>query len=224
VTDERLSPAQAWARLEAGNRHWAEGHLTHPDQDPGRRIQVARRQDPFATIVSCIDSRVPPETVFDEGIGDLFVVRTGAHTIDGLVTASIEYGPLENGTPLIVVLGHERCGAVTAATRALQTGTSLPGHLDAIVLRLSPAYDDVTGAAAGQAASATGTSTAGTGAAEPDAALIDKVVRAQIRRTVNELGYDTALAGLVERGRLGIAGAYYDLDTGVVTRLHTLGF
>ena len=105
VSDLRLSPAQAWARLEAGNRHWAAGRLEHPDQDTDRRLRVAARQDPFATIVSCIDSRLPPETVFDQGIGDLFAVRTGPQTIDGLVTASIEYGPLENGTPLIVVLG-----------------------------------------------------------------------------------------------------------------------
>ena len=202
VSDLRLSPAQAWARLEAGNRHWAGGHLEHPDQDTNRRLRVAAGQDPFATIVSCIDSRVPPETVFDQGIGDLFAVRTGAQTIDGLVTASIEYGPLENATPLIVVLGHARCGAVTAAVRAIQSGGHLPGHLDAIVDRLRPAYLS--------ADSATGD-------------LIDQVVRAQIRRTVFSLACDGPLAALVNRGDLGIVGAYYDLDTGLVTRLHALG-
>ena len=124
MTDERLLPAQAWARLQAGNRHWASGTLEHPDQDAARRAVVADRQDPFATIVSCIDSRLPPETVFDQGIGDLFAVRTGAQTIDGLVTASVEYGPLENGTPLIVVMGHQRCGAVTAAVQAIQVWRS----------------------------------------------------------------------------------------------------
>ena len=202
MTELRLSPAQAWGRLEAGNRHWAAGNLEHPDQDAGRRHAVASRQDPFATIVSCIDSRLPPETVFDQGIGDLFAVRTGAQTIDGLVTASIEYGPLENGTPLIVVLGHARCGAVTAAVRAIQTGEHLPGHLDAIVERLRPAYV--------QASSAAGD-------------LIDQVVRAQIHRTVASLAHDGPLAALVNRGALGIVGAYYDLDTGLVTRLHAIG-
>jgi carbonic anhydrase len=202
VSDPRLSPAQAWARLEAGNRHWAAGHLEHPDQDSDRRLRVAARQDPFATIVSCIDSRVPPETVFDQGIGDLFAVRTGAQTIDGLVTASIEYGPLENATPLIVVLGHARCGAVTAAVRAIQSGEHLPGHLDAIVDRLRPAY------------------LAAEGATED---LIDQVVRAQIRRTVSSLACDGPLTALVNRGDLGIVGAYYDLDTGLVTRLGALG-
>jgi carbonic anhydrase len=197
-----MSPAQAWARLEAGNRHWVAGHLEHPDQDQDRRMGVAARQDPFATIVSCIDSRLPPETVFDQGIGDLFAVRTGAQTIDGLVTASIEYGPLENGTPLIVVLGHERCGAVTAAVRSIESGERLPGHLDAIVERLRPAYN--------KAVSAGGD-------------LIDQVVRAQIHRTVSSLAHDGPLAALVSRGDLGIAGAYYDLDTGLVTLLHALG-
>jgi carbonic anhydrase len=202
VSDPRLSPAQAWARLEAGNRHWAAGHLVHPDQDTDRRLRVAAGQDPFATIVSCIDSRVPPETVFDQGVGDLFAVRTGAQVIDGLVTASIEYGPLENATPLIVVLGHARCGAVTAAVKAIQSGEHLPGHLDAIVDRLRPAYHQADSAAVD---------------------LIDQVVRAQIRLTVSSLAHDGPLAALVNRGDLGIVGAYYDLDTGLVTRLLALG-
>ncbi len=202
VSDLRLSPAQAWARLETGNRHWAAGRLEHPDQDLDRRLRVAARQDPFATIVSCIDSRVPPETIFDQGIGDLFAVRTGAQTIDGLVTASIEYGPLENGTPLIVVLGHERCGAVIAAVQAIQGGERLPGHLDAIVERLRPAYHQ---------------------AARYPGDLIDQVVRAQVRRTVHALAHDGPLADLVNRGDLGIVGAYYDLDTGQVTQLQALG-
>ena len=204
MTDQRLSPAQAWARLEAGNRHWAAGRLEHPDQDAARRGAVAARQDPFATIVSCIDSRLPPETIFDQGIGDLFAVRTGAQTIDGLVTASIEYGPLENGTPLIVVMGHQRCGAVTAAVHAIQSGAHLPGHLDAIVQRLRPAYHLATGTTS-------------------EAELIDTVVRAQVFRVVNSLGRDGPLASLVARGDLAIVGAYYDLDSGLVTKLHALG-
>ncbi len=210
-----MSPAQAWARLEAGNRHWADGHLVHPDQDAARRERVAARQDPFATIVSCIDSRLPPETVFDQGIGDLFAVRTGAQTIDGLVTASIEYGPLENGTPLIVVLGHARCGAVTAAVHAIRGAERLPGHLDAIVQRLRPAYHKATGTTAATETSIT---------PEEAAELIDQVVRAQILRTVYTLAHDGPLADLVSRRELGIVGAYYDLDSGLVSQLDALGF
>jgi carbonic anhydrase len=215
VSEQRLSPADAWVRLEAGNKHWAAGNLAHPDQDAGRRAAVAARQDPFAAIVSCIDSRLPPETVFDQGIGDLFAIRTGAQTIDGLVTASIEYGPLENGTPLIVVMGHQRCGAVTAAVRAIQSGEHLPGHLDAIVQRLRPAYHLATGT--------TSETEASFRAAEGDAALIDQVIRAQILRVVNSLGHDGPLASLVAQGDLAIVGAYYDLDSGLATKLHALG-
>ncbi len=217
MNDARLTPAQAWARLEDGNRHWVRGQLDHPDSDAGRRHQVAARQDPFATVVSCIDSRVPPETVFDQGLGDLFAVRTGAQVMDGLVTASVEYGPLENGTPLIVVLGHERCGAVTAAVHAIRSGAHLPGHLDAIVARLRPAFHKATGTtpATEQSASA--------GDAAAEAALIDQVVRAQILRTVHSLAHDGPLAHLVSRGELGIVGAYYELDSGLVTRLEALG-
>ena len=218
MSEHRLSPAEAWSRLEAGNRHWAAGNLEHPDQDADRRAAVAARQDPVATVVSCIDSRLPPETVFDQGIGDLFAVRTGAQTIDGLVTASIEYGPLENGTPLIVVMGHQRCGAVTAAVRAIQSSAHLPGHLDAIVQRLRPAYHRATG---------TTSETEATLKAPQDEAaaaeLIDKVVRAQIFRVVSSLAHDGPLATLVGRGDLAIVGAYYDLDSGLVTRLHALG-
>lgn len=202
VNDLRLSPAQAWARLEGGNRRWVAGNLEHPDQDLQSRRRLAVRQDPFATIVSCIDSRVPPEVVFDQGIGDLFAVRTGAQTIDGLVTASIEYGPLENGTPLIVVMGHQRCGAITAAVESIQSGDRLPGHLGLIVERLKPAYN-----------------LAGSGPGDQ----IDRVVRAQIHRTVSALAHDGPLADLVKRGDLGIVGAYYDLESGLVTRLEALG-
>jgi len=218
MTDKRLLPAQAWARLEAGNRHWASGALEHPDQDAARRTQVAARQDPFATIVSCIDSRLPPETVFDQGIGDLFAVRTGAQTIDGLVTASVEYGPLENGTPLIVVMGHQRCGAVTAAVHAIKSGAHLPGHLDAIVARLRPAFHKATGTGPHDEVGAFPAGDADLGD------LIDQVIRAQVLHVVHSLAHDGPLASLVAAGDLGIVGAYYDLDVGTVTRLQALGF
>jgi carbonic anhydrase len=148
-----------------------------------------------------------------QGVGDLFAVRTGAQTIDGLVTASIEYGPLENGTPLIVVLGHERCGAITAAAHAIKAQSHLPGHLDAIVHRLRPVYDHVT------------TISAAKGDADlPESALIEEMVRAQVARTVHSLALDGPLKPLVANGALGIVGASYDLDTGLVNPLQTLGF
>jgi carbonic anhydrase len=150
-------------------------------------------------------------------VGDLFAVRTGAQVIDGLVTASVEYGPLENGTPLIVVMGHQRCGAVTAAVHAIGGGEHLPGHLDAIVQRLRPAFHRATGTTPATERSV------GAGGAAAEAALIDEVIRAQISRTARSLAHDGPLADLVSRGDLGIVGAYYDLDSGVVTQLEAIG-
>jgi len=120
---------------------------------------------------------------------------------DALVTASIEYGPLENATPLIVVLGHAQCGAVAAAVRAIQGGGHLPGHLDAVVERLRRAYL--------KASSATGPDRPGGQGSDPWDRLVPGPGR-PAHRPVN-------------RGDLGIVGAYYDLDTGLVTRLHALG-
>jgi carbonic anhydrase len=216
MSDDRLTPAQAWARLEAGNQHWADGWLYHPDQDAVRRAAVAMRQDPFATVVSCIDSRVPAELIFDQGLGTLFAVRTGAQAMDDVAAASAEYGPLVNGTPLIVVMGHKRCGAVTAAVQAIRGGERLPGHLDAIVQRLRPAFHSATGATW-----ATERSVATDGEAA-EAELIDQVARAQIVRTVRSLA-SGPLEDLVSRGALGIVGAYYDLDSGRVSRLESVG-
>ncbi|MEU6039902.1 carbonic anhydrase [Actinomadura sp. NPDC047616] len=199
----KLTPAQAWAKLWRGNRHWIAGRLQHPHQTVHRRAEVAQAQSPFAAVVTCIDSRISPEIVFDQGIGDLFCLRTGAHTVDGLVTASIEYGPVENGTPLIVVMGHQRCGAVKAAVEAIESGHHLPGHLDEIVSALRGAYEE----AAGQGGD-----------------IVDKTVRAHTLRTVNDLAADDVLASLIEKGELGIAGTYYSLDTGQVSLLKAVGF
>ncbi|HEX4811241.1 MAG TPA: carbonic anhydrase [Nonomuraea sp.] len=178
-----------WARLEQGNRRWATGMSCHPGQDPERRRQVAAGQSPQAVVLSCIDSRVPPEVVFDTGIGDLLVVRTAAHTLDPLVTAAVQYGPQALRAPLVVVLGHQRCGAVTAAARALRRRETLPGELPRIVDALEPAY------------------TSSDGQVEP-------MVRAHILRTVARLRADPLLYRSAS-----VLGAYYSLDTGLVTRL-----
>jgi carbonic anhydrase len=136
-----VTPQEALRRLVRGNRRFAADGMRHPRQDADRRRDVASKQDPFAQIFSCIDSRVPPEIVFDQGLGDLFVIRTGAQTLDDLVQGSVEYGPLEYGTPLIVVMGHQRCGAVVAAVDSLERGIDLGPHLDEIVTALEPAYN-----------------------------------------------------------------------------------
>jgi len=106
----------ALAALVEGNRRFAAGVAEHPRQDARRREEVlARGQYPFAAIVGCADSRVPPEIVFDQGLGDLFVLRTAGNIVDDLGVACLEYAAAHLGVPLIVVMGHSRCGAVTAA-------------------------------------------------------------------------------------------------------------
>ncbi|MGG2463913.1 carbonic anhydrase [Streptomyces sp. RGM 3693] len=190
------TPAAAFARLVEGNKRWVSGALHHPDRDPNRRQLVAQQQEPFGAVLSCIDSRVPPELLFDTGLGDLYVMRTGGEAVGPVVTGSVEYGPMTSGTPLIVVLGHQRCGAVEAAHKSLRGGTPLPGNLQAIVKALRPAYEQAVRK----------------GGADP----VDTMARAQVTLTATALRSNQDLAPLVRRGALAVVGAYYSLDTGVV--------
>ncbi|WP_217707993.1 carbonic anhydrase [Nonomuraea rhodomycinica] len=193
--DQRPStPDQAWAALREGNRRWVDGTTTHPHQDAARRKEVAQKQDPFAVVFSCIDSRVAPELVFDTGLGDLFVVRTAGQTIDPLVTGAAEYGPAELGTPLVVVLGHQRCGAVTAAAESLHEHKRLPGELSQIASSLRSAYKRSGGD-------------------------VDKMIRINTVDVVNQLKKDKLFAPRIAKGKLKVIGAYYSIDTGEVTRL-----
>src|SRR6266481_5599345 len=139
------TPQGCWNLLERGNANWwvTGRHLLHPNQTPERRHAVAEHQSPFAVVLSCIDSRVPPEIVFDRGVGDLFVIRTGAQALDDLVVfGSVEFGPNGYGSArLIFVLGHQGCGAITAAIKSIESGVPAPGHIQAVVDALHPAYD-----------------------------------------------------------------------------------
>ncbi|GAA5702261.1 carbonic anhydrase 2 [Streptomyces avermitilis] len=190
------SPAAAFARLMNGNKRWVSGDLQHPDRDPNRRQFVAEGQEPFGAILSCIDSRVPPELLFDTGLGDLYVMRTGGEAVGPVVTGSVEYGPMTSGTPLIVVLGHQRCGAVEAAYKSIRDGKPLPGNLEAIVKALRPAYEQAVRE----------------GGADP----VDGMARAQVTLTAADLRSNQDLAPLVRKGVLAVVGAYYSLDTGEV--------
>lgn len=190
------TPAAAFARLMEGNERWVSGDLQHPDRDPNRRQLVAQEQEPFGAILSCIDSRVPPELLFDTGLGDLYVMRTGGEAVGPVVTGSVEYGPMTSGTPLIVVLGHQRCGAVKAAYKSIRDGKPLPGNLQAIVKALQPAYEQA----------------AREGGADP----VENMARAQVTLTAADLRSNNDLAPLVGKGALAVVGAYYSLDTGKV--------
>ncbi|MFI6116341.1 carbonic anhydrase [Kitasatospora sp. NPDC051164] len=190
------TPAAAFTRLMDGNKRWVSGDLHHPDRDPNRRQFVAQEQEPFGAILSCIDSRVPPELLFDTGLGDLYVMRTGGEAVGPVVTGSVEYGPMTSATPLVVVLGHQRCGAVKAAYESLRDNKPLPGNLQAIVKALQPAYEQA----------------AREGGADP----VETMARAQVTLTAADLRSNQDLAPLVEKGSLAVVGAYYSLDTGEV--------
>lgn len=129
----------ALAELLDGNRRYATDHSRHPDESRRLRHQLATAQHPFAVIVGCIDSRVPPELIFDQGLGDLLCIRTAGEVLDEAVLASIQYGVEELRIPLVLVLGHERCGAVAATLAHLETGAPVPGHLALLVDEISPA-------------------------------------------------------------------------------------
>jgi carbonic anhydrase len=129
----------ALAELLDGNRRYAAGHSRHPDESRRLRHQLAVGQHPFAVVVGCIDSRVPPELVFDQGLGDLLCIRTAGEVLDEAVLASIQYGVEELRIPLVLVLGHERCGAVAATLDHLRTGAPVPGHLALLVDEIAPA-------------------------------------------------------------------------------------
>jgi len=134
------TPQACWDLLERGNGNWwiTGRHLGHPNQSPARRLAVAEHQSPFAVVLSCSDSRVPPEVVFDRGVGDLFVIRVAGNVLDDFAVGSIQYAvQVKKYAKLIVVLGHQRCGAVEAAV----DGTSLPNPLALLVKSLQPAVD-----------------------------------------------------------------------------------
>ena len=192
-----ITPESALKLLVAGNERWASGRLTHPHQSVERRVALEGGQHPFATIFSCIDSRLPPEVVFDQGLGDLAVIRTGAHVLDeGVVLGSLEFSPDHLGAPVMLIMGHQRCGAVIAAIHVIESGGTAPGHIQAIVDALRPAYD--------VAVSETGD-------------LVDNMVRAHTKLTVQRVSTDPLIEHLVTRGDLIVAGGYYSLDTGAVS-------
>jgi len=116
---------EAIGELMAGNRRYAAGELSHPNTSLARRAELREGQTPFAVILGCSDSRVPPEILFDRGQGDLFVIRVAGNVIDDIVLGSIEYAALYLATPLVLVLGHSACGAVAAA----RSGGELEGHI-----------------------------------------------------------------------------------------------
>jgi carbonic anhydrase len=186
------SNADSQKKLLDGNKRYVDANLTHPDQTVQRRIDIAKAQHPFAAIVSCSDSRVPPEIIFDQGLGDLFVIRLAGNILDVAALGSLEYAVEHLGVKYIMVLGHERCGAVEATVK----GGEAPGHIGSLVKAIKPAVDKVK---------------------NKPGDLVDNAVIANVERVVQKLKSSAPiLKELVEKGELTITGARYDLDDGKV--------
>src|SRR5207247_2291014 len=133
------SADQAMKMLQDGNARFVSGKLEHPNESPERRTEVAKGQHQFAVILACADSRVGPEVIFDAGLGDLFVTRVAGNVVDDAMLGSIEYAVEHLGAPLIVVCGHQRCGAVQATVETVASGAPAPGHLGALIDPIKPA-------------------------------------------------------------------------------------
>jgi len=190
---EPLSPDAALKRLIDGNQRFVKQKSKHPDQSKARVKEVAQAQHPFATVLSCADSRVAPEILFDEGIGDLFDVRVAGNIVIPEVLGSIEYAVDILGTPVLMVLGHERCGAVTAAVE----GERLPGHMGSFVKAIKPAISRTKGQSG-----------------DP----VDNAVVANVQYQIEKLKRSsTIVSARSQDGTLKIVGGRYDLDSGEVT-------
>lgn len=135
---QNLTPERAWEELRDGNLRFMQNLADHPNQDIDRRVALARGQRPHAAVLACSDSRVPVEIVFDQGLGDVFVIRTAGEITDLSVLASLEFAVVSLGVPLVVVLGHESCGAVAAADHALNTGEMPSGFRRVLIEKVTP--------------------------------------------------------------------------------------
>jgi carbonic anhydrase len=218
-----VSPAEAISRLKEGNGRYTSGNQQHPhessderkhmatnsyenagmiflgmtaEQAAKRRAELTKSQHPFAAIVSCSDSRVPPEIIFDEGLGDLFVVRVAGNVINDENLGSIEYAVDHLAVRLIVVLGHQSCGAVKAAKETIAAKGKAPGHIESLVTAIKPAVE----------ATAKGD--------------LETTIKANVTDVVQSLRSSTPiLKAKVDSGEVRVIGDYYSLDTGAVTFL-----
>jgi carbonic anhydrase len=196
AASQPLPTADAALReLQAGNEHHASKHYQHPHQNAARQRELTSGQQPHAIVLSCADSRVAPEIVFDQGLGDLFDIRVAGNVAGDAELASIEYAAEHLNTPLLVVMGHQKCGAVTAAA---ETGEA-SGHLPSLLALIRPAVEQAKGRPGD---------------------LIDNAVRINVENVVRQVRASRpVLADLTSQGKLTVVGAVYSLDTGRVTWL-----
>jgi carbonic anhydrase len=194
-----ISGDAALHRLVAGNARYAANKAEQRDFNAGRAAR-SKAQYPIAAILGCADSRVGPEFVFDQGPGELFVVRVAGNVLSATGIASLEYATQVLGAPLVLVLGHSNCGAVAAAIKSMQDGTPLPGHLPELIAEIAPAV--------------TATKSA------PEADRLSAAIAENVRLTVQRTSSTTPLLSeMVSSGKIKVAGGVYDLATGKVRLL-----
>ena len=198
-----ISALEALQRLQAGNRRFVAGAQSRDMiTSQTRRNEVAMGQEPFAIILGCSDSRVPAEIVFDQGLGDLFVIRVAGNIVASSQVGSVEFAAARFGTRLVVVLGHSRCGAILATLEEMQLATgSQSRNLRSIVDRIRPSVEALLA----------------TDLRHNPAALVEHAVRANIRASANHLRHGSeVLEELIQRNQLLVVGAEYSLETGTV--------
>jgi carbonic anhydrase len=189
-----LTPDLAVEELLQGNQRFSTHKMKQPNRGAFRLQEIAKGQKPFASILGCSDSRVPAEMVFDQGLGDLFVVRVAGNVATPEQIGSLEYGTLVLGTKVIVVLGHERCGAVQAAV----DNKPVPGQIGSILARIKPVV----------IASKTQTGD-----------LLKATTIANVKNQIKIVKSSPVITDLIKSGKLKIIGGFYDLDTGIVTQV-----
>lgn len=192
----RISATEALKKLIEGNRRYVAGQFADADLSASRRSDLrSNGQQPFAVVLTCSDSRVPPEHIFNQGLGDLFVIRVAGNVIDDVSLGSIEYGVEHLGSPLLLILGHDYCGAVKATI----DGGEAPGKIGAIVDRIQP----------------TATAVRQSGASGDE--LYRKVEDQNILAVIKEIQASPIIKHLMEHGQLTLVGGKYHLDSGEVT-------
>lgn len=194
VENSGITADQALKILMDGNARFASGNPTHPDQSiADRRAELATSQHPFAVVVTCSDSRVPPEIIFDQGLGDLFVVRTAGEVMDNVTFGTIEYAVDHLNVPLILVIGHDGCGAVDATI----ADGEIPGHIGSLVEAIKPAVDVARGMKGD---------------------LLNNSIDVNAMNIADRLNSTgPIISSAVKQGKLKIIGGRYRLDSGEVT-------
>ncbi|WP_022873280.1 carbonic anhydrase [Nesterenkonia alba] len=203
MSPKQPTPAEAWQLLREGNARFVSGDVAHPNQNAARRSSLTESQNPMAVIFGCSDSRLAAEIIFDVGLGDVFVVRTAGQVIDDAVLGSLEFSVESLRVPLIVVLGHDSCGAVTAAVESARSGDMPEGYVRGLVERILPSV------LAAQRA----------GIEEVNLTVEEHVKQTAARLT----NHSRVLHEAVETGRTAVVGVTYRLAEGRADPVTTIG-